>query len=577
MSAQAHQFGTAPLGHVDGLADQGTGLFHRHRRHLPRRTRHHDHVTADLAPGGRRGQFDRGDEKRIKQRVEAFLEQLQGTARVMTEAFIELGVVLQFQRMQDKGEVIVGDRLVEARHMQGQATGAWETGLGLQQMRKQCAGAPFGHQLQGPRQGLQEVFALGTPGNQWRLYAHDTGAIERRRHAYAFDIQQVAGQHRNQAFLFAHDAGETAVKLRVVATVEGELDADQVTGAAHLADERRITLRQRLQLLQQIGTIVPDAVQQLGLVAQQVQYFQADTAGQGVAAKGRGVFVLEVFAVGVVSQQAGTDRHDPAAQGLGQQQAVGLHPFAGKELAGAPEPGLHFVDDQQCAVAITGRANSLEVIDWRQVDAALALDRLDDNGGIGSRVALQLRLDGLDVAVIDKVETRQWRLETFLVLIRTGGGQRTQGLAVKALMGRQDALATGLHQAGFQRRLDGFSTAVLESHATVLARRQFQQALGQQTTGGQARRLDEDRLAALLEARQFRQQRVRAMTERQRTIGAEEIQIGLPRRVIEIAALTTDKGLVEPDPADQLADGRVDMLFEGTDFLPAAHEGFSVG
>ena len=64
------------------------------------------------------------------------------------------------------------------------------------------------------------------------------------------------------------------MELRVVTAVEGELDANQVTGTTYLADKRRVTLRQRLQLLQQIGTIVADAVQQLGLVAQQVQSFR---------------------------------------------------------------------------------------------------------------------------------------------------------------------------------------------------------------------------------------------------------------------------------------------------------------
>ena len=52
----------------------------------------------------------------------------------------------------------------------------------------------------------------------------------------------------------------------------------------------------------------------------------------------------------------------------------------GEELAGAAQPGLDLIGDEQRPVLAAQRLNAGEVVLARQVDA-LALDRLDDEGG----------------------------------------------------------------------------------------------------------------------------------------------------------------------------------------------------
>ena len=76
-------------------------------------------------------------------------------------------------------------------------------------------------------------------------------------------------------------------------------------------------------------------------------------------------------------------RRDAAGEGLGAGQDVGLDAvvLVGEPLAGAAHAGLDLVEDQQHAALVAQLAQPGEVIRRRDVDAALALDRLDQDRG----------------------------------------------------------------------------------------------------------------------------------------------------------------------------------------------------
>ena len=59
-------------------------------------------------------------------------------------------------------------------------------------------------------------------------------------------------------------------------------------------------------------------------------------------------------------------------------------------LPGAPEAGLDLVDDQQDAVLVADLAQSAQELEGRDVEAALALDRLDDDRGDARRLDVRL-------------------------------------------------------------------------------------------------------------------------------------------------------------------------------------------
>ena len=99
-----------------------------------------------------------------------------------------------------------------------------------------------------------------------------------------------------------------------------------------------------------------------------------------------------------------------AGQRLGQRDDVGLHVpvLVGEPAAGAAHAGLHLVEDQHQLVAVGQLAQPFEVAGRRQVDAALALDRLDQDG---ARFGVDQFGDGVEVAERGVAEAGQQRLQ----------------------------------------------------------------------------------------------------------------------------------------------------------------------
>ena len=107
--------------------------------------------------------------------------------------------------------------------------------------------------------------------------------------------------------------------------------------------------------------------------------------------------------------EAGADR-EAAAQALGDGGDVRAHArlLAGEQRAGAAHAGLDLVEHQEQAVLVAQCAQLLQALRRHRADAALALDRLDQDGrGLGP----DRRVQRLVIAERQDVEARQQRIE----------------------------------------------------------------------------------------------------------------------------------------------------------------------
>ena len=129
------------------------------------------------------------------------------------------------------------------------------------------------------------------------------------------------------------------------------------------------------------------------------------------------------------------DRHVATGKRLGDRDDVGaqIPVLVAEELAGAAEPGLHLVDHQQRLVLAAQRLRLVPVLRRRLVDA-LALDRLDDEGG---DVAPHQRLvQRVDVAERHRLAAGQQLPETLAEFRAAVQRQRT-GASARGRRGRR--------------------------------------------------------------------------------------------------------------------------------------------
>ena len=129
----------------------------------------------------------------------------------------------------------------------------------------------------------------------------------------------------------------------------------------------------------------------------------------------------------------------PLASPLARVMTSGLYPavLVGEGQTGASHAGLDLVEHEQPAVGIAQGAQARQVVRRRDVDPALALDRLDQDGGDVVAVG-RGRLHRGDVVVGDAHEALDQGLEAGLDLAVAGGAQGGQGAAVKAAVHDQD-------------------------------------------------------------------------------------------------------------------------------------------
>src|SRR6266511_6032728 len=156
-----------------------------------------------------------------------------------------------------------------------------------------------------------------------------------------------------------------------------ELDADHESEAADFADRWRVEAAQRRD------RVSPES---LGAFPEPLPHRVVDRGGAGragerIAAERRVVAAFE-RALDLPRRQGRADRHAPR-EGLRQREEVGLDapPFDGEQSARAAHARLDLVEDQECTRAVADLAGGRQVFRRRDMDAAFALDRLEEDGG----------------------------------------------------------------------------------------------------------------------------------------------------------------------------------------------------
>ena len=204
-----------------------------------------------------------------------------------------------------------------------------------------------------------------------------------------------------------------------------EIDADQEPLAPDLLD-RREPGGEGAQPAHQVRSHPVGALGEL-VLQHRGEGRDAHRRGEGVAAERRAVGAGDHHARAGVPRHHRPDR-DPAGQRLRERHHVGLDApvLVRPEAPGAPHAGLDLVEHEERAALVAQPAKDGQVAVGRDVDPALALDRLDQDG---RRPVVDRALHRLDVAERDVLEAGQQRLEAVLVLLvrRGGEGARASG------------------------------------------------------------------------------------------------------------------------------------------------------
>ena len=113
-----------------------------------------------------------------------------------------------------------------------------------------------------------------------------------------------------------------------------------------------------------------------------VEHRAADRHRQRIAAEGRSVRAGRHALRRLLGGEQAAER-EAAADALGDRHDVGRDagPLMREQLAGAADAGLHLVEDQQQAVLVAQRPQPPQELGRRDIDAALALHRLDHDAG----------------------------------------------------------------------------------------------------------------------------------------------------------------------------------------------------
>jgi hypothetical protein len=238
------------------------------------------------------------------------------------------------------------------------------------------------------------------------------------------------------------------------------LDADDQPVSADLLDLRALD---GLQVLHPAGSQVAGVLHQLVLLHD--VYDGASGCGyQRVASEGRPVGAGGHDLGDLLGGRHGADG-GASAQGLRHGDYVGHHAevLDAEPLPGAPDAGLHLVDDHERSLVVALVADGLEELLRCGAHAALALDGLDYDG---CDVLPDHALDGLGVPVLVVLERlADQGLEGVLVLLLAGGPQRGGRAAVEPVQGGHDLLLAGVAHGELQGALVGLSTAVDEQGA----------------------------------------------------------------------------------------------------------------
>src|SRR5205085_3919590 len=228
-----------------------------------------------------------------------------------------------------------------------------------------------------------------------------------------------------------HQAGGERLAYQLPAGAV-ELDADHRSHAAQLGDARAAA--------DGIGEAATNrGADALGVGEQAFFLHRVDGRahrghGERVAAEGRAMVAGLEHAPRAAADHAGADRYS-RAETLGERHDVGheTRVLVHEPFAGAAETALHLVGHEQPVLALAELVQAAQVFEAGDVDAALALDRLDEYGG-DVLVVLGDVAHGLEVVERHSHKARDERLEPGLHLAAAGGRQRGERAAVERLL-----------------------------------------------------------------------------------------------------------------------------------------------
>ena len=220
---------------------------------------------------------------------------------------------------------------------------------------------------------LERVFPDGERLVELGVGEHERAEDADRVAVHAGLQQQQPSLHRR----VDHGLGELGRGL-LRRAVGDELDREHGAEAAHVADGREALLPGEHPRAQRLAD--RDGALAEALLVDHVEDGERRGLGDGVADEraADGAVVRRVHDLRLAEhareRQAGGDR-------LGDGDQVGLDAVVldREQLAGAREAGLHLVDDQADPVLVADRAQPLHELLSRGQEAALALDRLDDD------------------------------------------------------------------------------------------------------------------------------------------------------------------------------------------------------
>lgn len=221
---------------------------------------------------------------------------------------------------------------------------------------------------------------------------------------------------------------------------EGELHAENEALAAELREEAgEAALEGVVEEGGEEGGFGGNGGEDGGIGGEAGEDVVRDAAREGVAAEGGAVVAgFDVGAYRGAGDEGGADG-DAVAEGFGGGEdvwvgggVVSVEVVAvGPEFAGAGEAALDFVEDEQSGVAVAVIAEGVEEFRGGDVDAAFALDGLDDH-------AAGLRGDeageGFDVVEMAVLEAGEHGAEGSLVFFVGSGGEGAVGAAVKTVV-----------------------------------------------------------------------------------------------------------------------------------------------
>ena len=183
------------------------------------------------------------------------------------------------------------------------------------------------------------------------------------------DVEQIANHYVQQQPLLLQERDQVVLVLGDL--VEIQLDPQHQSPPSNLFEQQRVFALELPQaLLQAIAHRSHMAHQSLVVHGQLADRRQCRPAGKRVARECGTVPQVEVLGVGFLGVEARADRHQAAAERLGKEKDVGSHAlrFAGKQSPGSAEPGLHFVDNEQRAVAAAEVANGGQITGRRDTN-----------------------------------------------------------------------------------------------------------------------------------------------------------------------------------------------------------------